>query len=329
MRGADFDGRENPMSALLYKESGLQATVDLGMTVLQGRVLGGTTLINNCICFRLDDRDIVRGDTLAQWERLGAAIDPAAAGRVLRRGRGGDRRRPHRPGDRPRQRPAPARRLARAVRARARRPRAPAELVPQELQRLRRRRAVQLGLPARPQALRAGDLRDRRRRRRRARDARLPRRADRDRRRPRDRRARAPRRSATLRVRAGAVVVACGAIGSSVLLLKSGVRRNVGTRLSFNAATVMLARLPEPVHAYDGDQMTAYVDAGDYLLESSFQPPVSHAISVPGLVRRALRPDARLHALRELRRRRSAPTTTAASSTRGSCASCSARSSTA
>ena len=36
------------------------------------------------------------------------------------------------------------------------------------------------------------------------------------------------------------------------------------------------------MHAYDGDQMTAYVDAGGYLLESSFQPPVSHAISVPG-----------------------------------------------
>ena len=55
VRGGQMTGRENEMSALLFKESGLQSTVDLGMTVLQGRVLGGTTLIGNCICFRLDD----------------------------------------------------------------------------------------------------------------------------------------------------------------------------------------------------------------------------------------------------------------------------------
>ena len=85
-----------------------------------------------------------------------------------------------------------------------------------------------------------------------------------------------------VRVRSRAIVVACGAIGSSVLLLRSGVRRNVGTRLSFNAATVMLARFADRIDAYDGDQMTAYVDTGGYLLESSFQAPVAHAISVPG-----------------------------------------------
>ena len=281
VRGADFDGRENPMSALLYKESGLQATVDLGMTVLQGRVLGGTTLINNCICFRLDDPDIVRADTLARWERLGAAIDPAALadsydaveaaigvaridpaidhgnGRVLLDGwralcdRGlGDPA-------------APATWFRKNFNACG-----GAGLCNWGCPHDRKRSALETYVT---DAVAAG--------------ARVMPECHAERIEIEDHRAtgvRVRHGERTLRVRAGAVVVACGAIGSSVLLMKSGVRRNVGTRLSFNAATVMLARLPEPVHAYDGDQMTAYVDAGGYLLESSFQPPVSHAISVPG-----------------------------------------------
>ena len=48
------------MTALLYKEGGLQTTVDLGMSILQGRAVGGTTYINNAICFRLDDDDGTR-----------------------------------------------------------------------------------------------------------------------------------------------------------------------------------------------------------------------------------------------------------------------------
>ena len=65
-----------------------------------------------------------------------------------------------------------------------------------------------------------------------------------------------------LTVEAGAVVVAAGAIGSSVLLLRSGIRRNVGTRFSFNAATPVLGRYDEPRHSWAADQMTAFVDGG-------------------------------------------------------------------
>jgi len=36
VRGKQMSGRENAMSALLYKESGLQSTVDFGMSVLRG-----------------------------------------------------------------------------------------------------------------------------------------------------------------------------------------------------------------------------------------------------------------------------------------------------
>ena len=43
---------------------------------------------------------------------------------------------------------------------------------------------------------------------------------------------------------AKSVVVAAGAIGSSVLLMKSGITRNVGERFSFNAGTPVFAQFP-------------------------------------------------------------------------------------
>ncbi len=281
VRGTQMTGRENEMSALLYKESGLQSTVDLGMSVLQGRVLGGTTLINNCICLRLDDPDIVRGDTLARWHELGATVDPAGLARsydAVERAIGVERIEPeldHGNG----------RVLLDGWRELTRRglgdPAAPANWFrknyngcggagvcnwgcPHDQKRSALETyvtaAVAHGARVMTECHAARILVD-------------------------DGRAtgvRVRHGERELRVKAGSVVVACGAIGSSVLLLKSGIRRNVGTRLSFNAATVMLARFGERLDSYDGDQMTAYVDGGTYLLESSFQPPVAHAISVPG-----------------------------------------------
>jgi choline dehydrogenase-like flavoprotein len=281
VRGTEMTGRENAMSALLFKESGLQSTVDLGMTVLQGRALGGTTLINNCICLRLDDDGIVPGDTLARWERLGAPIDPAALaesydaveqrlgvaripagldhgnGRLLLDGWGALEARGTVPPGLPRgwfrknfddcegaglcNWGCPYDRKASALETFVTDAVAAGARVMTECH--AERVLIDEGR-ATGVVLRHGG---------------------------RD-----------VRVRSRATVVACGAIGSSVLLLRSGVRRNVGTRLSFNAATVVLARFADRIDAYDGDQMTAYVDTGGYLLESSFQAPVAHAISVPG-----------------------------------------------
>ena len=281
VRGAQMTGRENEMSALLFKESGLQSTVDLGMTVLQGRVLGGTTLINNCICFRLDEPGIVRGDTLARWEALGAPIDPAALARsydAVERTLGVARipeRLDHGNG----------RLLLDGWRALAARgvvdPTLPADWFRKNFDDCGAAGVCNWGCPHDrkasaletyvTQAVEAGA---------RVMTESHARRIEIDEGRATGVRLRHGERD--VRVRCRAVVVACGAIGSSVLLQRSGVRRNVGTRLSFNAATVMLGRFPERIDAYDGDQMTAYVDTGTYLLESSFQPPVAHAISLPG-----------------------------------------------
>ncbi len=84
------------------------------------------------------------------------------------------------------------------------------------------------------------------------------------------------------RVKAKKIVVACGAIGSSVLLLKSGIRRNVGTRFSVNIASPVIARFETIQRSFLADQMTAFVDTGDCIFESSFDPPLGFSARVPG-----------------------------------------------
>jgi choline dehydrogenase-like flavoprotein len=95
-------------------------------------------------------------------------------------------------------------------------------------------------------------------------------------------RAKTGRRREELVVRARIVVVAAGAIGSSALLLLSGLRRNVGTRLSFNAGAMMVAEFDEALDAYDADQMTTYVKTDEYLIEATHNPIASAALTTPG-----------------------------------------------
>jgi choline dehydrogenase-like flavoprotein len=48
----DFTQREDEMMPLLYEEMGMRATVDQSILILQGRVVGGSTVHNLCYCFR-------------------------------------------------------------------------------------------------------------------------------------------------------------------------------------------------------------------------------------------------------------------------------------
>jgi choline dehydrogenase-like flavoprotein len=90
-----------------------------------------------------------------------------------------------------------------------------------------------------------------------------------------------PRRE-ELRVEARIVVVCAGAIGSSAVLLASGIRKNVGTRLSFNAGGMLVADFEERLDAYDADQMTTYLKTDDYLIEATHNPIMSAALTTPG-----------------------------------------------
>jgi choline dehydrogenase-like flavoprotein len=85
-----------------------------------------------------------------------------------------------------------------------------------------------------------------------------------------------------LRVRARVVVVCAGAIGSSALLLRSGIDRNVGTRLSFNAGAMVVADFDQALDAHDADQMTLYLRGPGYLVEATHNPPMAAALTTPG-----------------------------------------------
>jgi choline dehydrogenase-like flavoprotein len=67
-RKADFHMQESEAYPKLYQDHGNRATDDLGITILQGRGVGGGTLVNWTTCFRTPER------TLALWrERHGLA----------------------------------------------------------------------------------------------------------------------------------------------------------------------------------------------------------------------------------------------------------------
>jgi GMC oxidoreductase len=51
----DFQDNEIEMMKQLYKESGLQQTKNFTMTLVQGQCVGGTTVVNNAVCFKMPD----------------------------------------------------------------------------------------------------------------------------------------------------------------------------------------------------------------------------------------------------------------------------------
>jgi choline dehydrogenase-like flavoprotein len=87
-------------------------------------------------------------------------------------------------------------------------------------------------------------------------------------------------RAKTIRVTKG-VVVAAGTIASSNILSASGIA-GTGKDISLNIACPVPALMPAPVYAWDEDQMATFIDRGDFLVESHFQPPMSMATLVPG-----------------------------------------------
>ena len=62
-RHTDMNDDEMDMLAKLYKEGGLQQTKKFDMVVLQGEALGGTTVINNAVCLEMPS------SMLSLWEK--------------------------------------------------------------------------------------------------------------------------------------------------------------------------------------------------------------------------------------------------------------------
>lgn len=89
-----------------------------------------------------------------------------------------------------------------------------------------------------------------------------------------------------LRVAANTVVVAGGALASSLLLQRSGLGGKLaGTGLSFNVGAPLTADFEQELHAYDGLQIThTFRPPGEdqLVLESWFNPVATQALLMPG-----------------------------------------------
>jgi choline dehydrogenase-like flavoprotein len=92
-----------------------------------------------------------------------------------------------------------------------------------------------------------------------------------------------------LRIRADSYVISAGAVASSYLLIRSGIGRAlpVGERFSANMGAPLTAEFDpdgEPIRAYDGLQISHYgvPKQDDFVFETWFNPPVSQALNMPG-----------------------------------------------
>ncbi|HKA37409.1 MAG TPA: GMC family oxidoreductase [Thermoanaerobaculia bacterium] len=87
-------------------------------------------------------------------------------------------------------------------------------------------------------------------------------------------------------VRGNVFVVAAGAVSSSLLLERSGAGgRAVGKNLAFNMGSPISALFDETVDAYAGLQISHYLEVAPnegYVLETWYNPPVAQSLSMPG-----------------------------------------------
>lgn len=292
---------EKWMSSSLFKDGAIQTTRDRDIIVFQGRTVGGSTVINNGICLRLEAKDETHPNAnkvLETWKDLGAQIDPAKLSEAYcrveevlgvheidkRLGRNNGTRllagwKAYKAGSGDpmdqravatwfrknwgskyepnacvscgycntgcpygRKRAMPESFLTRAVKADR-----PARILAEA-------EVAEIGWGAR-----GADGR------RAATSVKvvLP-----------------DYRSKVIRVTKG-VVVAAGTIASSNILSASGIR-GTGQNISLNIACPVPALMPDNVVAWDEDQMATFIDRGDFLIESHFQPPMSMASLVPG-----------------------------------------------
>jgi len=66
--GESMNQREIDMIPLLWKNGGANFTSDLGIPIAQGSCLGGSTVINDAVCFRIPPM------VIEQWQKMGVSI---------------------------------------------------------------------------------------------------------------------------------------------------------------------------------------------------------------------------------------------------------------
>ena len=270
----DQDHDELGMLAALYKEGGAQLTADLGLLLLQGACVGGSTVLTNGVCFRMPEAvrrrwaahgfEVGRGELEAAFERIEAALSvrPMDASRLNAgtepavRGfeaLGLDVQRFHKnmrgcigcgycnvgcPYGRKQD-------VARTWIPWAEE--AGVEVRP-------RHEAVRVeARPGRPLAVVAHDIDGAR----------------------------------VVRLLADRVVLAAGAIGTPELLLRSRLGGPaVGRSMGLHVGSILVAEFDEPLDAFHGDQMGWWHKGDGFALEQVHNPPMAFALTLPGGPRR-------------------------------------------
>ncbi|HKP86168.1 MAG TPA: GMC family oxidoreductase [Blastocatellia bacterium] len=89
-----------------------------------------------------------------------------------------------------------------------------------------------------------------------------------------------------VKVKANTFVLSAGAVSSSIVLLRSGIGGDrAGKRMSFNMGSPLTAVFPKVINSYSGLQISHYLKPSPgrgYVIETWFNPPVSQALTMPG-----------------------------------------------
>ncbi|HEY0298813.1 MAG TPA: GMC family oxidoreductase N-terminal domain-containing protein, partial [Arachidicoccus sp.] len=86
-------------------------------------------------------------------------------------------------------------------------------------------------------------------------------------------------------IKGNTFVSSAGAISSSILLLKSKLGlKNAGKKLAFNLGSQITAAYKSPINSYDGLQISHYLKTNDnrFVMETWFNPPMFQSTAMPG-----------------------------------------------
>jgi choline dehydrogenase-like flavoprotein len=89
-----------------------------------------------------------------------------------------------------------------------------------------------------------------------------------------------------IHIKGKTIIVSAGAVSSSLLLLRSGIGNGrTGKNLCFNMGSPVTAVFKEKINSYEGLQISHYLQFKPnrgYIIETWFNPPVAQALTMPG-----------------------------------------------
>lgn len=88
-----------------------------------------------------------------------------------------------------------------------------------------------------------------------------------------------------IHIKADRFVLSAGAISSSIVLLRSGISKNAGKKLSFNVGSQITAAFPYIINAHQGLQISHYLNIAPsrgFIVETWYNPPMFQSTAMPG-----------------------------------------------